>query len=171
MQTSDIIATLAAAISLASLAGAFLIARAQAGTSRLRHTAELHQQWWSPELEAQRRKVWELVEEHRSEGMNCRGIRFYQGDKEAITEDHKDSLARVLFFFSDLNQLIELRIVDKEATIHMFGMAQYEWFRPFIQDARSSLKERLSSDSLQPRWVEETEALETKIDATLRSVR
>lgn len=164
---SNIIAFIAVLVALLALVASYFIFRQQQKIERGRYAAQLHEAWWSDDLDAKRHVVWVELEKWEKLGSESPAIQYYSGGGGLWPVDsvERKAHARVLFFFSDLNRLIEHGLIEENIAFEMFGVAQYEWFRPYFVAIRETVKARQPAPDKRPRFVAETEAFEKRLDA------
>jgi hypothetical protein len=169
----NLIAVIATVIALASLLSSYVLFRYQRAVERRRYVAQLHETWWSEDLDTKRHIVWQELEKWQKLGPDSPALRYYakQGETWPIDAPERRAHARVLFFFSDLNRLIAHRLIEEDIAFEMFGVAQYEWFREYIGAIREAVKNREPDPHKTPRWVAETEEFEQRLDAWKRRMK
>lgn len=156
-------------VALASAIITVVIWNHQALLARRRYTADLHSQWWNRDFEEDRAIVWQQLKLWEKERDNAPGIVHYKNPDFGwpIGSPERRAHGRILFFFADLNTLLERKLIDKGLTLEFFGEAQYEWFRDYFDAIRSARVQR--DDQLKPRWIEGTLDFEKKLDRWKKS--
>ncbi|MGY4155556.1 hypothetical protein ACVINW_001398 [Bradyrhizobium sp. USDA 4461] len=163
-----IIAAIATMIALVSAYFSFLGYR----KSQRQYIADLHSDWWGHDFENDRAIVWEQLElwelsENKAESP---AIQHYTtGNYWKPRDQERRAHGRLLFFFADLNTFINYRLVDPDLAFELFGVAQYDWFRLYIQALIAARKTRLTKSEgkpmLAPRWIKDIEQFERRLDA------
>jgi hypothetical protein len=167
LSPADFIGIGAAFISAVSVGLAYYIYWGQQRTERRRYTAQLHDFYWSEDFKRIRESVYASRARWKTKSAN---------EQDAILvylSTHKEddapppewsAIARLIFFFSDLDRYIDKEIVDKELSLEMFGNAQYEWFRDYIGAIRLVVEQSHGKSGNPPSWIARTKSLEAKID-------
>lgn len=165
--TGNVVAVFAAVIALAALANSYLVYRRQRAIDRQRYTADLHESWWSDDFDTKRHIVWQELEKWEKCRDQSPAIRYYSNAEGGwpIESPERKAHARVLFFFSDLNTLLDINLIDEEMAFRMFGIVQYDHFRDYFCAIRNAVKQRQPITEKLPRWVEETEHFQRRLDA------
>lgn len=166
LSVADMIGISAMVVSAISVFVAYHIFRTQQRAERRRYTAQLHDFFWSEDF----KKIRETVYACRAKWKSTHADK--QDDILTYLSTHKDddappvewsAISRLLFFFSDLDRYIDKEIVDEELALEMFGKAQYDWFKDYIDAIRQVVEQSHASSSNPPSWIARTKSLEAKI--------
>jgi hypothetical protein len=162
---SDGIALCALVFSVASVAVTVFVYRAQTRASRAAGAMTLHHAWWSGELEQARSTVWPLVEEWDAGGGRPTAVICSylapSGSEAAVYARERRAIARIAFFFADLNAMLDVGLVEPRFAYRLFGRAQFEWWAEFllaIADVRDASSSSIPS-ARQVRWMQDVRAL------------
>jgi len=162
-----IIATLAFLCSLTAVVFAITTYRRQRLNDRRKLVLELHDQWWSAELDDKRHVVWEELEKWQKEGSNSPAMKHYsQGKYWQMRSEQLRSHARVMYFFCDINTFLKNKLIDEDMTYSLFGEHHYEWYRDYFNAIIIAIENKPRSEgALMPRFVKELREFESKFDA------
>lgn len=164
--SADLIAGCSAFVAVCAVVVTWLIFAAQRRAEQRRVVAQLHTDWWSQTLAEQRGIVWSQAERWRVEGDNSPAIQHYGRQWDIWDPESAEARAhaRVLFFFSDLEVLIAHKIADEALAMHLFGKAQYGWFRDYFDAIIESLRQARRRDPMLPRFVDDLGRFNARMD-------
>jgi hypothetical protein len=167
MPPTSYISLAALLVAIIALWNTYRSTKRQELIAKRRYVADLHEKWWSEDMAKKRYLVWTELEKWKELKNNSPAIKHFSKTEEiwSLDSDVLRAHARILFFFSDLNRLIEHQIIDESMTLEIFGVPQYDWFRPYFQAIRLAVKQIEPDKDRQPRYIDETQSFEQKLDS------
>ena len=179
MDTTDQIALASAIIALASvlfsaasLGATVVVYMAQRRATQAAEVARLHHLWWAEELEKARSLVFPLVEEWEGSGGTITPIIRSYHDHSQEYEGERRAIARIAFFFADLNAMIDKHLISSSFAFRIFGDSQFSWFSPFLLAVATEIESGSKPQSgRKVRWVGEVRALEQRFRRHTRHLR
>lgn len=161
---AETVSGLAVLVSLIAAGVTLGIFRAQQKAERRRYVAQLHLFYWSEDFKGLREQVYRCRDRWLSDRTACPLIAYLRdGRRDKSLEEDWARVARLLFFFADLDRFIDNKIVERDLALEMFGQAQYGWFKDFFADLRAVVEEAHGIRENPPSWIARTLALEAKI--------
>jgi hypothetical protein len=166
MTTADWIALVAALAAFGSFLAALGVYRSQKRMSQAAETARLHQMWWGDEFREIRTTVFSFVDEWEKNEKRITSIIKSYKETTSDFEQERRAVARVAFFFADLNAMIDAKLVDENFAYRIFGDAQFFWFSEFLLAIANEIELRRRStaadDRRVVRWVKEVRELDQR---------
>lgn len=149
-----------------SFLGALAIYSNQKQQNQSSEVARLHQMWWSEEMNAHRVAAFKCVTEWEANDKKVTPvIKSYRESSDNYSSEKK-SIARVAFFFADLNAMIDEKLINEKLAFRIFGDAQFFWFSHFLLSIANEieLKGRTQRDASNRvvRWVNEVRNLDVR---------
>lgn len=151
-----------------SFLAALFIFWSQKTQNQSTEVARLHQMWWSDELKGHREVAFNCVQEWNDNGKNSTPLIKSFRDRSADFVEEKRSIARVAFFFADLNAMIDEGLVNRRLAFRIFGDAQFFWFSNFLLCIGNELEvkgiTKQDSEKRVVRWVTEVRELDKRFN-------
>ncbi|MDW1665778.1 hypothetical protein R7F06_22590 [Vibrio sp. Vb2656] len=149
-----------------SFLGALAIYSNQRKQNQSSEVARLHQMWWSEEMHTHRSTAFKCITEWEANDKKITPIIKSYRDGTNSYSMEKKSIARVAFFFADLNAMIDQGIINEKLAFRIFGDAQFFWFSHFLSSIANEieLKGRTQRDNSNRvvRWVIEVRELDKR---------
>jgi len=166
MTPADWIALVAALAAFGSFLAALGVYCSQKRMSQAAETARLHQMWWSDEFREIRTTVFSFVDEWEKNEKRITSIIKSYKETTSDFEQERRAVARIAFFFADLNAMIDAKLVDEDFAYRIFGDAQFFWFSEFLLAIANEIELRRRStaadDRRVVRWVKEVRELDQR---------
>ena len=163
---ADWASIVAATGALGSFLAALFVFRSQKNRDQAAEVSRLHQMWWGEEMHEPRITTFRHVQEWEENGRNVTPIVKSYRESTSEFESEKLSIARVAFFFADLNAMIDEKLVNEKLAFRVFGDAQFFWFSHFLlaianeHEIKGNTKKDDSNRVI--RWVVEVRSLDER---------
>ena len=120
--------------------------------------------WWGDEFREIRGKVFSFVDQwENNEKRMTPIIKSYKETTSDFAQERR-AIARIAFFFADLNAMIDAQLVDENFAYRLFGDAQFFWFSEFLLAIANEIEFRSTAADARRvvRWVKEVRELDQR---------